>query len=145
MFTDRSILVWTANNIGDTQQRKCIRVNVEYDHAVRIAWSPDSKALLIHKGIKNCIEVIKIEKKDGFLGNASKGLTFPSGHDSDVIVGFGIACTGRYIMSCSNKTDILLWTLKGTVLDKLDTCLLNNWSAKISTCGRFIAACGTYK
>lgn len=45
-------------------------------------------------------------------------------------------------MSASNKTDIVLWTLKGKTLDKFDTCLSNNSAAKISTCGRFIAACG---
>lgn len=143
-FLDRSLLLWTANNIGDTQQRKSLRVNVEYDHAVRLTWSPDSKAILIHKALENCIEVIKIEKKDGFLANPSKGLTFPSAHESDVIVGFGIACTGRFIMSASNKTDICLWNLKGTILDKLDTCLASNNAVKVSPCGRFIAACGKF-
>lgn len=141
-FTDRTLLLWTAQNIGDTQQRKCVRVNVEYDHATRLVWSPDSKALLIHKALENCIEVIRIEKKDGFLGNPTKAFTFPSIHKGEICVGFDIACTGRFIMSASNKTDIVLWTLKGKTLDKFDTCLSNNASAKISTCGRFIAACG---
>ncbi|KAJ6638693.1 Transducin beta-like protein 2 [Pseudolycoriella hygida] len=140
--TNRSILLWTANNIADTQQRKSLRVNVEYDHAVKIAWSPDSKAILIHKALENCVEVIKVEKKDGFLVNPTKGITFTSVHESDVIVGFGIACTGRFIMTASDKTDFVLWNLKGNILDKLDTCLANNNAVKISPCGRFIAACG---
>lgn len=139
---DRTLLLWTAGNIHDTQQRKSLRVNVEYDHAVKLTWSPDSKAILIHKALENCIEVIRIEKKDGFLANPSKGVTFRSAHESDVIVGFGIACTGRFIMSASNKTDFVLWNLKGTILDKIDTCLASNNAVKISPCGRFIAACG---
>lgn len=142
LIADRTILVWTGHNIGDTQNRKSIRVNVEYDYATKVAWSPDTRALIVHKSIANCIEVIKLEKKDGFLANPVKGITFSSGHESDVIVGFGIACNGRFIMTCSNKTDIIIWDLKGNILQKIDTCLMANHSAKISSCGRFIVAVG---
>lgn len=57
-------------------------------------------------------------------------------------MGLGISCTGRFMMSCDNGTDLYLWDVKGNQLDKIDTYLMNTYSAKISPCGRFIAACG---
>lgn len=61
--------------------------------------------------------------------------------DEDVI-GIGIASTGKYIVSCSNKTDLVVWDLRGHILARLDTYLMNTSCVKISPCGRFILACG---
>lgn len=144
---DRTLLIWSASNIGNTQTRKSFRINVEYDCAAKVCWSPDSKAIIIHKAIGNCIEVYKIDKKDGFFTNPVKALTFSqpsSTNQENDIIGFGISCTGRFIMTCSNGTDLIIWDLKGNIIQKLDTYLMSNYSAKISTCGRFVAACGKY-
>nr|XP_023026931.1 transducin beta-like protein 2 [Leptinotarsa decemlineata] len=54
----------------------------------------------------------------------------------------GIASNGRYIMSCSNKTDMVIWDLKGQVLTKIDTYLMNTTCAKLSPCGKFVVASG---
>lgn len=62
-------------------------------------------------------------------------------HDNDVI-GFGISSNGKFMMSCSSKTDMVLWDLKGSQLAKLDTYLMSTHSAKISPCGRFVVATG---
>ncbi|KOB66529.1 putative WS beta-transducin repeats protein [Operophtera brumata] len=62
-------------------------------------------------------------------------------HEDDVI-GFGISSNGKYMMSCSNKTDMVIWDLKGQQLDRLDTYLMSTHSAKISPCGRFVVASG---
>ena len=62
-------------------------------------------------------------------------------HETDVI-GMGIAGNGKYIMSCSNKTDLVVWDLKGQKLAQVDTYLMTTTCAKISPCGRFIVASG---
>lgn len=58
------------------------------------------------------------------------------------MVGFGIASTGKFIMTCSNKTDLIVWDLKGQILAHVDTYLMSTCGAKVSPCGRFIVACG---
>lgn len=88
-----------------------------------------------------CIEVYKVDKVDGWFQNPTKGSTFPRAHMDD-IVGFGIAPDGKYLMSCSNRTELTVWDVRGNVLEKVDTFLISTYSAKISPCGKFIAACG---
>lgn len=53
-----------------------------------------------------------------------------------------IACNGRFIMTCSNTTQLLLWDLKGQLLSTLDTYLMSTHRARISPCGRFVVASG---
>jgi mRNA-capping enzyme len=108
---------------------------------VKVLFSPDGKAVIVYKYQQHCVEVYKVEKVDGWFSNPTKGITYKCVHDED-IVGFGIACTGRFIMTCSNKTDLVIWDLRGNVLEKIDTFLINNLCAKVSPCGRFIAASG---
>ena len=45
-------------------------------------------------------------------------------------------------MSCSAKTDLVLYDLNGTVLAKLDTVLGQNYWAKLSPDGKLLAASG---
>lgn len=54
-----------------------MRMNIEFDHATHIAWSPDDKAFIVHKHVDNCIEVYKIEKrKDSLPCSTTKALSF---------------------------------------------------------------------
>ena len=139
--SDRTILLWACKDFANSKGRQSFRINVEYDHAVKINFSPDSKALIVYKYMQRCVEVYKVEKSDGWFSKPTKGITYKSVHEED-IVGFGIACTGRFIMTCSNKTDLVVWDLKGNILERIDTFLINNLCAKVSPCGRFIAASG---
>ncbi|CAG9767198.1 unnamed protein product [Ceutorhynchus assimilis] len=137
---DRTVFIWGAKELAN-KDRKSLRVNIEFDYATHVKWSPDCKAFIIHRFNENCLEVYKVDKKkDGWL-TASKAVTFPKGHDTDVI-GMGIASNGKFIMTCSNKTDMIVWDLKGEKLAKLDTFLMSTECAKISPCGRFIVASG---
>lgn len=54
----------------------------------------------------------------------------------------GIACNGRFIMTCSGKNDLVLWDLRGQELARVDTYLMNTICARISPCGRYIVASG---
>lgn len=137
---DRTVFVWEAKDVLN-KDRKSLRVNVEFDYATHVKWSPDCKAFIIHRFNENCLEVYKVDKKkDGWL-TAAKAITFPKAHETDVI-GMGIASNGKFIMTCSNKTDMVIWDLKGEKLAKTDTFLMNTTGAKISPCGRFVVASG---
>lgn len=124
------------------KDRKTFRVNVEYDHVYKLVWSPDSTALLGFKAMENTIEVYRVEKREGLLTTYSKSITFPRAHENDDIINLDISSGGRFIMSASNRTDIILWDTRGNILDKIDTFLISNYSAKCSPCGRFVAASG---
>lgn len=53
-----------------------------------------------------------------------------------------IACTGRYIVTCSTANDLVIWDLKGQILANVDTYLGTTHKARVSPCGRFVAASG---
>lgn len=73
---DRTLLLWSSKHL-DQKDHKSLRVNVEFDHAVMVRWSPDSKAFIIHKGVENVVEVHKVVKKaDGWIASTSKAITF---------------------------------------------------------------------
>jgi len=138
---DRTVLVWMTKDFTQ-KEHKCLRGNVEYDHALFVKWSPDSKAYVVQKAVQNCVEVYKINKKpDGGLGNIGMAVSFPSLHETDII-GMGMAATGRFIMTCSDKTDLIIWDLKGEVLARVDTYHNLTYCAKVSPCGRFVATSG---
>lgn len=70
-------MIWCTKDLS-SKDRKSLRVNIEYDHASFIRWSPDSKAFIIHKAIANTVEVYKVTRKpDGFPASVTKALEFP--------------------------------------------------------------------
>lgn len=149
---ERTVMLWNTKTLSqkDTKQNmktsqkdiKSVRINIEYDHATQIKWSPDGKAFIICQANGNTIQVYRVSKRDdGMLGNAESIIIFPARHKTDII-NIGIACTGNYIMSCSKDTTIIIWDLKGEVLATLDTLHMNNYYACISFCGRFVASSG---
>ncbi|XP_065078484.1 transducin beta-like protein 2 [Ochlerotatus camptorhynchus] len=139
--SNRIVFLWSTKEFASTKDRRSFRINVDYDHAVRVRWSPDGRALVVYKYSEGCIEVYKVDKVDNWFQIQTKGSTFPRAHMED-IVGFGIAPDGKYLMTCSNKTDLTVWDVRGNVLEKIDTFLMSTYNAKISPCGKFIAACG---
>jgi WD40 repeat protein len=129
-------------DLSSAKDRKTFRVNVEYDHVYKLVWSPDSKALLGFKAMENAIEAYRVEKKDGMFSSYAKSITFPPAHENDDIVSLDISFNGKFIVSASNRTELILWDHRGNILDKLDTFLMTNYAAKISPCGRFLAVSG---
>lgn len=69
-------MLWDIRDLTQ-KEHKTLRVNLEFDHATFVAWSPDSKAFIIHTVRENRIAVYKIEKKkDGHIGSATQVMTF---------------------------------------------------------------------
>jgi WD40 repeat protein len=138
---DRTVLVWSTKDFP-SKEHKCFRCNVEYDHGLFVKWSPDSKAFVVQKAVQNCTEVYKMGKKpDGAMGEFSVAVTFPSKHETDII-GLGIAANGKFIATCTDKTDLIVWSLKGDVLDRINTNHNLTYCCKVSPCGRFVATSG---
>jgi len=138
---DRTVLVWSSKDFA-SKEHKVLRCNVEFDHGFFVKWSPDSKAFVVQKAVQNCTEVYKMSKKaDGSLGDFSVAVTFPAKHETDII-GMGISATGKYIATCSDKTDLIIWSLKGEVLERLDTVHNLTYCCAVSPCGRFVATSG---
>jgi len=122
---------------------------VTYDEADRIKWSPDSKAFLLHKAVADELEVYKVTKKaeaDGAAGGyaiTSGNLSFGVKHsECSELVSIDMASSGKFILSCSSTTDLVLYDLRGQVLHKIDSCLMQTYCAKISPNSRFVAASG---
>ncbi len=138
---DRSVLVWAVRDFS-SREHKSHRGNVNYDHATKVKWSPDSRAYIVQKASENVAEVYKINRReDGHLGAIESVVTFPCRHETDVI-GLGFSPTGQYVMTCSDKTTLIIWSIRGEVLAQADTYHMNTYCAKVSPCGRFVATSG---
>ncbi|XP_047369119.1 transducin beta-like protein 2 isoform X5 [Vespa velutina] len=136
-----AVFIWCTKNLA-SKARKSLRINLEYDYAIMIRWSPDGKAFIVHKSVQNIIEVYKVIKKmDGFIASATKVLEFPQKHIGNP-VGLDIACTGRYMISCSEDNDLIIWDLKGQPLATIELKLGSTHRARISPCGRFVTTSG---
>lgn len=76
LYPDGSVILWDIRDLNQ-KEHKTLRVNIDFDYASHVAWSPDSKAFIIHTVRDNCIVVYKIEKKkDGALAAAAPVITF---------------------------------------------------------------------
>jgi WD40 repeat protein len=142
--TDRTVHLWSTKDFLE-RDHKQIRVNVEFDSASRVHWSPDNKAFLIAKTGEKSIEVFKLGKKrDGSIGNITKSaLKYCMTHE-DSIVGLGIACSGKFMMTCSSNSHLAIWDLKGNLLDEMIIANGVTHAAKVSICGRFVGVAGEY-
>ncbi|XP_063396087.1 transducin beta-like protein 2 [Mytilus trossulus] len=138
---DRSAMLWSTKEFSK-KEHKFIRGNIELDHGTRVKFSPDSKAFIVCLGNANTARILRIGKKDdGSPGNITAALDFPKKHTAEIIQ-IGIASSGRFIMTCSRDTTLIVWSIKGEVLSILDTHQMNNVYAAVSPCGRFVASSG---
>lgn len=138
---DRTIRIWSTKDFLD-RDHKCFRANIEFDHATLVRFSPDSRAFITWLANEETIRIYKMAKKDDgtFNFKAAPG-DFPQKHKG-MIINIGIAETGKFIMSASVDTTIVIWDLKGEVLATINTNQMTNSHAAVSPCGRFVASCG---
>ncbi|KAG8541065.1 hypothetical protein GDO81_029764 [Engystomops pustulosus] len=80
------------------------------------------------------------KKNEAFIFSAVPE-DFPKRHKASII-NIGMAETGKFIMSASNDTTILIWNRKGDVIATINTNQVANAYASVSPCGRFVASCG---
>ncbi|XP_051257857.1 transducin beta-like protein 2 [Dicentrarchus labrax] len=138
---DRTVRIWSTKDFLE-REHKCLRANVELDHATLVRFSPDSRAFITWLANGDTIRIFKmIKKEDGTLTFKAAPEDFPQKHKAPIL-NIGIAETGKFIMSASTDTSIHIWDLKGEVLASINTNQITNSYAAISPCGRFVASCG---
>ncbi|KAJ7996979.1 hypothetical protein DPEC_G00224140 [Dallia pectoralis] len=138
---DRTVRIWSTKDFLD-RDHKSLRANVELDHVTLVRFSPDSRAFITWLANGDTIRIFKMTKKDdGSFTFKAAPEDFPKKHKASVI-NIGIAETGKFIMSASTDTNILIWDLKGEVLATINTNQMTNSYAAVSPCGRFVASCG---
>ncbi|KAK4321121.1 hypothetical protein Pmani_008066 [Petrolisthes manimaculis] len=135
-------MIWNYNDFIK-RDHKHTRVNIEFDHITKVCWSPDDKALVVHKCMENNIEVYKLTKKpDGTYASATSAHTFPQHNPEADLVALDMALNGKYIMTCNNKNQLVIWNLHGEILECVDTRHGDTYSARLSPCGRYVATTG---
>ncbi|CAL8266129.1 unnamed protein product [Merluccius merluccius] len=138
---DRTVRIWSVKDFMD-REHKCLRANVDLDHATLVSFSPDSRAFITWLSNGDTIRIFKmIKKEDGSFTFKAAPEDFPQKHKG-AILNIGIAETGKFIMSASSDTSIHIWDLKGEILASINTNQITNSYAAISPCGRFVASCG---
>uniref|UniRef100_A0A8B9XEN9 Transducin beta like 2 n=1 Tax=Bos mutus grunniens TaxID=30521 RepID=A0A8B9XEN9_BOSMU len=138
---DRTVRIWSTKDFLQREHRS-MRANVELDHAILVRFSPDCRAFIVWLANGDTLRVFKMMKRDdgGYTFTATPE-DFPKKHKAP-IVNIGIADTGKFIMTASSDTTVLIWNLKGQVLSTINTNHMNNTYAAISPCSRFVASCG---
>ncbi|XP_072514862.1 transducin beta-like protein 2 [Salminus brasiliensis] len=138
---DRTIRIWSTKDFLD-RDHKCLRANVEFDHATLVRFSPDSRAFITWLANAETIRIFKMTKKDdGTFSFKAAPEDFPQRHKG-IVINIGIAQTGKFIMTASVDTTILIWDLKGEILASINTNQMTNSYTAVSPCGRFVASCG---
>nr|CAB3266855.1 transducin beta-like protein 2 [Phallusia mammillata] len=141
---DRSVRLWSVKDFG--HGNKCVRVNVEYDHAKLVQFSPDSRAFIAGLAIENTVRVFKLGKKDDGVTTTCVPIEgdFPKYTQADLMsIGVGSSASGgSFVMTAYRDTTIHVRNLKGDILNTINSNLGNNNFASVSPCGRFFAACG---
>ncbi|KAF6127623.1 transducin beta like 2 [Phyllostomus discolor] len=143
---DRTVRIWSTKDFPQREHRS-MRANVELDHATLVRFSPDCRAFLVWLANGETLRVFKMSKReDGGYTFTATPEDFPKKHKAPVI-NIGIADTGKFIMTASSDTIILIWNLKGQVLSTINTNQMNNTHAAISPCSRMasVSKDGTWK
>uniref|UniRef100_A0A915L9H3 Transducin beta-like protein 2 n=1 Tax=Romanomermis culicivorax TaxID=13658 RepID=A0A915L9H3_ROMCU len=141
---ERSIIVWHTNEF-ESKDHKAVRGSFDYDNAHKICFAPDSISLIACMEHDYEVAVHKLAKKDSSTLKIVEidGVKFPYGdlHKNEVI-SMGVSVNGKYLMTASSDTTVVIRDLKGNVLKVLDSKLGNNYCTKISHCGRFVGCSG---
>ncbi|CAG9530023.1 unnamed protein product [Cercopithifilaria johnstoni] len=141
--SDRSLYLWNVKDFGE-RDHKLHRCSVELDCASHIVFSPDSKCVLMSLQIANKLGVYKITKKEGsqsYKISPVESVEFPVIHAED-INNIGIACNGKFVMSASADNQLVIYSIHGEVLKKIELKLNILYNACVSPCGRFVGASG---
>ncbi|XP_053222833.1 transducin beta-like protein 2 isoform X1 [Podarcis raffonei] len=139
---DRTVRIWSTKDFLEREHR-CMRANVELDHATLVRFYPDSsRAFIAWLANGDTLRLFKMTKKeDGSFTYAALPEDFPKLHRAPII-NIGVADTGKYIMVAFSDTTILILDTKGDVLATINTNQMNNTFSAVSPCGRFVASCG---
>ncbi|CAB4055806.1 TBL2 [Lepeophtheirus salmonis] len=102
---DRSVLIWFFKDLT-SKEHKTWRGNVDFDHGIKVSWSPDSKAFIVHKASANKVEVYKMNKKEPG-GGPPQILAAPIDFEPIQfdLIALQFSSNGKYIMTCTDKSN----------------------------------------
>uniref|UniRef100_H2YEE1 Anaphase-promoting complex subunit 4 WD40 domain-containing protein n=1 Tax=Ciona savignyi TaxID=51511 RepID=H2YEE1_CIOSA len=96
---DRSVRLWSVKDFG--AGNKCVRVNVEFDHARFARFSPDSRAFIAGLAVENTVRVFK-------LGKNNDGVTTCIPIEGDFVK------YNQFVASCGWTPDVKVWAVNFT-------------------------------
>ena len=102
--------------ISKLEKKKTTNLQYCFQHGAHLKWSPDGRAVILHKEVSRQIEVYKLEKKEGTNAYiVQPTIEFPTLHPADDdIIALDMDSHGKYMMTCSTKkNDLALFDLKG--------------------------------
>jgi len=141
---DQSIRLWSVKDFGNGN--KSVRVNVQFDCAKKIRFSPDNRAFIVGLSGGNTVRVYRLGKKEDTGTTTCVPLEddFPAFKNANLLnIGVGSSANGgSFVMTAYQDTTIIIRDLKGEILHTINTNQGNNNCAIVSPCGRYVASSG---
>eukprot|EP00052_Salpingoeca_macrocollata_P023175 m.203456 g.203456 ORF g.203456 m.203456 type:complete len:303 (-) comp21977_c14_seq1:44-952(-) len=110
------------------------------DFPTCIHTSPDCKYIVAGLGQQHILRVFKHGKKDHTV---LTDVPEKARSTADLVAaGFAATEKYKYLMTCYADTSLHLWSVKGELLQTLDTQKISNSHAAVSPSGQFVAVCG---
>uniref|UniRef100_UPI00358E063D transducin beta-like protein 2 isoform X2 n=1 Tax=Myxine glutinosa TaxID=7769 RepID=UPI00358E063D len=138
---DRTLRLWSAREFQNREHRHS-RASIVLDHATFVRFTSDARVVALWLALADTLRLCKIQcQNDRTLRLVPLCADFPRQHKAEVIA-IDIAATGRFLMTASSDTTIILWNMKGVVLSSINTNQMQNSYVAVSPCGRFVGSCG---
>jgi len=138
---DRSIRFWPIKDFSTTPT--FVRFNIEFDHAVYAAFSPDVKACVVATGQDFRLKMFKLDIKKRIFEH-KHNIPNEETYDQN-LVGCGFSVThpelrtgSTYVMGCTRGKQLDFRTIGGECLKTIDTKAVYNTCARASPNGRFV-------
>lgn len=146
---DRTLRMWPIKDFG-TKGVKAVQFNVELDHATSINFTEDGRACVVGLAAARRLRVLKVDIKGRSCENKGEVPEAASKPWPTDVLGCGIhaadpnnrgsGCT--YVASATNGTKLEFRTIKGELMEEIDTKNGGTNTLTMSPDGRFVAICG---
>jgi len=146
---DRTLRMWPIKDFGG-KGIKNIQFNIELDHASHVNFTQDGRACVVGLAAARRLRILKVDVKGRTC--ESKGEIPEPGTKAwpGDVLGCGIHAANptdrfsgcSYVASATNGTTIEFRTIKGDLMESIDTKNGGTSTLSMSPDGRFVAVCG---
>ncbi|CAJ0915059.1 unnamed protein product, partial [Mesorhabditis belari] len=140
---DGTMILWHIKDFEE-KEHKFSRNPLEFDRMTLVSFGPDSKSLLVAMKRENKLGVYTIQKRED---TGTKRLTkvesvdFPKVHTQN-ITQIGFASNGKFVFSACAEGKVVIYSLRGDILERLEPKIGGFYDAVLSRDGRFLAITG---
>ncbi|KAJ3327090.1 Transducin beta-like protein 2 [Blyttiomyces sp. JEL0837] len=141
---DRTIRLWERSSFERKDSNfipKVHKVAQEGDSPTLVAVTPDAKRIAVSTYNSQSIRIYSRSDASKPGSYTMLGDEFPNHHRKDII-DVGIGAKGAWVMSCSSDTTLNVWDSAGELIQSIATNAVNNYIARVSPDGKFIALGG---